>query len=124
MTGAGFPEGFMWDGDPAQIAAPIDVLGVNYYVGKIAWRVRGRRPGLSVEGVVGGPGTSWFGCPEVLLVAGADVRGYLVWSLIDNFEWAHGYSRRFGLLWVDYATRRRVWKDSATWYHRMIGSVR
>jgi beta-glucosidase len=37
-------------------------------------------------------------------VAGADIRGYFVWSLLDNFEWTHGYSKRFGIVHVDYAT--------------------
>jgi beta-glucosidase len=45
-----------------------------------------------------------------------DVRGYFVWSLLDNFEWAEGYARRFGIVYVDYATQRRYRKDSALWY--------
>ncbi|MDI5972803.1 GH1 family beta-glucosidase [Streptomyces sp. SL13] len=47
---------------------------------------------------------------------GADVRGYFLWSLMDNFEWAYGYDRRFGIVHVDFATQRRVLKDSARWY--------
>ncbi len=47
---------------------------------------------------------------------GADVRGYFVWSLLDNFEWAFGFSRRFGLVHVDYPTQRRTPKASAGWY--------
>jgi beta-glucosidase len=52
--------------------------------------------------------------------AGAPVRGYFVWSLMDNFEWAWGYSMRFGLVHVDYATQRRTVKDSGHWYKRLI----
>ncbi|MET8050952.1 GH1 family beta-glucosidase [Streptosporangium sp. NPDC005286] len=51
---------------------------------------------------------------------GADVRGYLVWSLLDNFEWAEGYRRRFGIVHVDFATQRRLLKDSALWYREVI----
>ena len=52
--------------------------------------------------------------------AGVDVRGYFAWSLLDNFEWAQGYSKRFGLIHVDYATQRRIIKDSGQWYARAI----
>jgi beta-glucosidase len=51
---------------------------------------------------------------------GATVAGYFVWSLLDNFEWERGYGQRFGIHWVDYATQRRVPKDSALWYRRVI----
>lgn len=47
---------------------------------------------------------------------GADVRGYFAWSLMDNFEWAHGYSKRFGIIHVDYDSMERTWKDSAHWF--------
>ncbi len=55
------------------------------------------------------------------LESGVDVRGYFVWSLLDNFEWADGYSKRFGLVHVDYETERRTLKDSALWYRALIG---
>jgi beta-glucosidase len=48
--------------------------------------------------------------------AGAPVTGYFLWSLLDNFEWAYGYSKRFGIVHVDYSTQRRTPKDSARWY--------
>ena len=54
------------------------------------------------------------------LAAGVDLKGYFVWSLLDNFEWAHGYSKRFGLIYVDYATRRRTPKASFRWYREVI----
>jgi beta-glucosidase len=54
------------------------------------------------------------------LDAGAPLKGYYVWSLMDNFEWSLGYSKRFGLVHVDYATQRRTPKQSARWYQRLI----
>jgi beta-glucosidase len=52
--------------------------------------------------------------------AGVDLRGYFVWSLMDNFEWAQGYQKRFGIVHVDYVTQQRVPKDSAHWYRDVI----
>ncbi|HLV57228.1 MAG TPA: GH1 family beta-glucosidase [Actinotalea caeni] len=53
---------------------------------------------------------------------GADVRGYFVWSLLDNFEWGYGYDRRFGIVRVDYETQERTIKDSGRWYARLIAT--
>ncbi|MFZ5986753.1 MAG: GH1 family beta-glucosidase [Bacillota bacterium] len=47
---------------------------------------------------------------------GIKLDGYYVWSLMDNFEWAQGYSKRFGLLYIDYKTQERIWKKSALWF--------
>lgn len=54
------------------------------------------------------------------LQSGVPLAGYFVWSLMDNFEWAHGYSQRFGITWVDYTTGQRILKDSALWYAQVI----
>jgi beta-glucosidase len=58
------------------------------------------------------------------LERGVDLRGYLVWSLLDNFEWAYGYSRRFGIVRVDFDTLVRTVKDSGRWYAELAGSKR
>jgi beta-glucosidase len=61
---------------------------------------------------------------EKATAGGVPVRGYFVWSLLDNFEWSLGYSKRFGLVYVDYPTLARVPKDSFHWYRDLIGSRR
>jgi beta-glucosidase len=53
---------------------------------------------------------------------GVAIKGYFVWSIMDNFEWAHGYKQRFGLIYCDYATGKRTLKDSAYWYKDVIAS--
>jgi beta-glucosidase len=58
------------------------------------------------------------------IAEGVDVRGYFVWSLLDNFEWALGYSRRFGLVYVDYASSERIPKASFRWYRDLIAAHR
>lgn len=55
---------------------------------------------------------------------GVDVRGYFYWSLFDNFEWNSGYTKRFGLFHVDYATQTRLAKDSAHWYRQFIADFK
>jgi beta-glucosidase len=175
------------EADLAAIAAPLDLLGVNYYR---RWVVAARpeRPRL------GGPPSPWVAAGDVEFVAsdrprtalgweidpsgldelllrlhrdypslplfvtengaafedvpddrgqvrdqarirfldghlraahrairgGVDLRGYFVWSLLDNFEWAEGYSKRFGIVYVDFPTQRRLPKDSARWYRDTI----
>lgn len=56
------------------------------------------------------------------IAAGVDVRGYFHWSLLDNFEWAHGYGPRFGLVHVDYSTLERTPKSSFDWYAKVISA--
>jgi beta-glucosidase len=54
------------------------------------------------------------------IAQGAPLQGYFVWSLMDNFEWAYGYAKRFGLIYVDYPTQQRILKDSALWYREVM----
>ena len=53
---------------------------------------------------------------------GIPIDGYFLWSLMDNFEWAEGYSQRFGLIHVDYQTQKRTLKQSAHWYKEVIAA--
>jgi beta-glucosidase len=54
------------------------------------------------------------------LQIGVPMAGYMVWSLMDNFEWSSGYAKRFGIVHVDYATQRRRLKDSGQWYRDFV----
>ncbi len=58
------------------------------------------------------------------VAAGVDLRGYFIWSLMDNYEWARGYEQRFGLVRVDYDTQERIPKDSYHWYASVIAAAR
>lgn len=61
-----------------------------------------------------------FAAAHRAIQAGVPLAGYFVWSLLDNFEWSHGYSQRFGIVYVDYETQKRYLKDSAKWYRGVI----
>jgi beta-glucosidase len=65
-----------------------------------------------------------LGAIERAVADGVDVQRYYAWSLLDNFEWEHGYDKRFGIVRVDYATQRRIVKRSGLWYRDYIASVR
>lgn len=64
--------------------------------------------------------SAYIGAMQQAIAKGADVRGYFIWSLLDNFEWGNGYRDRFGLVYVDYPTQRRIRKDSFGWYAAFI----
>ena len=61
-----------------------------------------------------------IGAVGVALRQGVPMAGYMVWSLLDNFEWASGYAKRFGIVHVDYETLRRTPKDSALWLRELL----
>lgn len=61
-----------------------------------------------------------LGACKAAIDEGVPLAGYFAWSLMDNFEWAYGYSQRFGIVWVDYATQQRIPKDSALYYASVI----
>ena len=63
-----------------------------------------------------------IGAVHDAIQAGCDIRGYMLWSLLDNLEWSLGYSKRFGMVHVNYGTQERTPKDSARWYSKVIAS--
>lgn len=65
---------------------------------------------------------TYLTCLKQASAEGVDVRGYFQWSLMDNFEWCRGYGERFGLIYVDFQTLERTWKDSAYWYKNIIAT--
>ncbi len=64
-----------------------------------------------------------FAAARRAIDAGVALDSYFVWSLLDNYEWAHGYDKRFGLFRVDYATQQRFWKKSSRWYQEFLRPV-
>jgi beta-glucosidase len=64
----------------------------------------------------------YLGAVSDAIAAGADVRGYFIWSLLDNFEWAFGYAKRFGLVYIDYATLKRIPKKSFEFYREVAAA--
>ena len=66
--------------------------------------------------------TDWPTVEHRALQNGARIAGYFVWSLLDNYELAKGYTQRFGIVWVNFETQQRIPKDSAAWYARLIAA--
>jgi len=168
------------DGDLAIISAPIDGLGVNYYMPTRLSALPNSPLPFQLEPIPGYPVTAfgwpvipagltemltslrdWYGdalppvyvtengCSQEDVVApdgtvadqgridyldghiravrqaiddGVDVRGYFEWTLTDNFEWSEGYHQRFGLVYTDFETQRRIPKASFAWYRDMIAA--
>jgi beta-glucosidase len=64
----------------------------------------------------------YLGAMHEAIGAGADVRGYFIWSLLDNFEWAFGYAKRFGIVYIDYANLKRIPKKSFEYYREVAAA--
>ena len=82
-------------------------------------------PPTAIDGTVNDPLRTYYLREHILAIAraiekGADVRGYFVWSLLDNLEWSHGYTKRFGIVHVDFATQKRTLKESAKFYREVV----
>ena len=119
-----------WEVYPAALTRTL--LWVTERYGKLALYVTENGAALydpphAVDGAVHDPLRVWY-FREHLKAAhdairgGADLRGYYAWSLLDNYEWSLGYSKRFGIVHVDYETQVRTPKDSARYYSRIIAS--
>jgi beta-glucosidase len=188
---------YVLDGDLTIIAAPIDVLGVNYYNPVVVEHYDGSAARAHADGHGDAAGETWPGCHDVqfldrpgrhtamgwpvdasgldellgrlwrdyqhpmaitengaayddaveadgtvhdvervryirehlqavhrAIADGIDVRGYYLWSLLDNFEWAYGYSKRFGIVRVDFDTQQRTVKDSGLFYSEVVRTGR
>jgi len=63
-----------------------------------------------------------FAAAHRAIQIGVPLKGYFVWSLMDNLEWGNGFAQRFGLVWVDFKTQQRLLKDSAKWYSQVIAA--
>ena len=63
---------------------------------------------------------AYIGAMQRAYDEGADVRGYFLWTFLDNFEWSDGYKQRFGIIYVDFVSQKRIVKDSAFWYQKVI----
>jgi beta-glucosidase len=119
-----------WEIDPSGLVEVVTSVAANYPAVPIYITENGAAfDDEVVDGSVDDPDRVAFlrshllACQEAI-ESGAPLKGYFVWSLLDNFEWLWGYSRRFGLVYVDYPTQRRIPKSSARWYADVIRSHR
>jgi len=62
----------------------------------------------------------YIGAMQKAKQEGVCIKGYFLWSLMDNFEWAEGYTKRFGIVYIDYSSQRRIIKESGFWYKNFI----
>ena len=111
-----------WEVFPAGLSELLQRLHADYDLPPVYIMENGAAyPDRVVEGRVADPDRTRYLRSHIdamadALDSGVEVAGYFVWSLLDNFEWADGYAKRFGIVYVDYPTQRRIPKDSALWY--------
>lgn len=118
-----------WEVDPSGLTYVLSLVADNYTSVPLYVTENGcaQHDYVGPDGVVHDAGRvsyldAHFRAAKDAMDRGADVRGYFVWSLMDNYEWAVGYSMRFGLIWVDYPSGQRIPKDSYRWYSRVIAN--
>ncbi len=119
-----------WIVQPAGLRELLSRLVNDYPVGRLAITENGAAyPDQKSDGRVSDPERTRYLAEHLEAAAravdeGVPLRGYFAWSLLDNFEWAWGFTRRFGIVHVDFETQRRTVKDSGHWYREFIGANR
>ena len=121
-----------WEVYPAALAALLVRVAADYGNPPLYITENGAAfydPPVAAHGAIQDPLRVAYLCAHLgavrdAMAKGVDVRGYFVWSLLDNFEWAYGYSKRFGIVHVDFATQHRTPKESARFYAGVIKSGR
>jgi beta-glucosidase len=121
--------GALWEVDPAGLTALLMRVRDDYTALPLYITENGSAENdyAGPDGAVHDGGRIWYleqhiAAAHAALQSGVDLRGYFVWSLLDNFEWAKGFSMRFGLVFVDYPTAKRTPKDSYRWYRDVIAA--
>jgi beta-glucosidase len=116
-----------WEVAPDSLRQQLVRLGVDYQPGEIYITENGAafEDTVTPEGEVKDDRRvafyqSYLAAAHQAIQEGAPLKGYFAWSLMDNFEWAEGYEKRFGITYVDFSTQRRILKDSGKWYSQTI----
>jgi beta-glucosidase/6-phospho-beta-glucosidase/beta-galactosidase len=117
MTAHTFPHNFIWG--TATASYQIEGTWNEDGKGKSIWDRFSLTSGRVTNDDTGDIACDHYHCWQDDIVI---VRGYFVWSPLDNFKWGHGYTKRFGIVRVDYGTQERTVKDSGEWYSRVITS--
>jgi beta-glucosidase len=124
---AGKPYSEMWEINPSKLFDLLKRVWEDYKPVKIIITENGTAvtDGVDADGRVRDPRRIQYLQDHLTEVnraihAGVPVKGYFAWSLMDNFEWAEGYTRRFGIVYIDYPTQARIIKDSGRWFSRVI----